>query len=494
MDENLPANFYLVTLHVYFIGERFFGLLLVYSLHSEEKYLRTGIFCINEAIESPWSTYMLQLWDQYSSTLHLGSTLYNPYLRLISVSSACVMCFRPACETILQKWQKMWWDILQTHWSSTSDAIFTLRQVKQPIIQSLMPHKSAVVRKDRIVLLRIRSALVYLETQLVFRNFPRALLMCIVVALVANLLQSAPSSTSKWTTFPSHQWLVLVTAILEKVNKNLVLTSSTLEEAGDTTVSCQKKLLVQYPIIMSKRGFYEVNFYYEMGPNFPLKWVHLDQFEAAVSEKVIDSCCWESRIFFKHDLQPYDLLSALKQYEFDNRGRGSQTIKVRIASETPLFDLNDSRRFLKTLCLNLQHFSSIWWNCEQTQEFEWGEFRVNGMLVQMSPIVGSSNISLHNEMHSGQLRFRRLDQLLGYIDLLNSGWVPVLSIGVSLQLFIEGACKCGRCGAVFCRHRGVQTYCAIFTLRQVKEPVLRSLKPQKSPAVQKDRSVLLLIR
>jgi len=30
------------------------------------------------------------------------------------------------------------------------------------------------------------------------------------VALVANLLQSAPSSTSKWTTFPSHQWLVLV--------------------------------------------------------------------------------------------------------------------------------------------------------------------------------------------------------------------------------------------------------------------------------------------
>jgi len=63
------------------------------------------------------------------------------------------------------------------------------------------------------------------------------------------------------------------------------------------------------------------------------------------------------------------------------------------------------------------------------------------MLVQMSPIVGSSN-KLANEMHSGQLRCRRskplwlphlrfrLDQLLGYVDLLNSGWVPVLSIGV----------------------------------------------------------------
>ncbi|KAJ8443101.1 hypothetical protein Cgig2_030869 [Carnegiea gigantea] len=272
------------------------------------------------------------------NTLVIGNS--NPYLRLISVSSACVMV--SASVQLVRPFYKngrRCGGIFCRHIGvRTSDAIFTLRQVKEPIIQSLMPHKSAVVRKDRIVLLRIRSALVYLETQLVFRNFPRALLMCIVVALVANLLQSAPSSTSKWTTFPSHQWLVLVTAILEKVNKNLVLTSSTLEEAGDTTVSCQKKLLVQYPI--------------------------------AVFEKVIDSCCWESRIFFKHDLQPYDLLSALKQ----------------------------------------------------------------------------------------------------------------------------GACKCGRCGAVFCRHRGVQTYCAIFTLRQVKEPVLRSLKPQKSPAVQKDRSVLLLIR
>ncbi|KAJ8443118.1 hypothetical protein Cgig2_030886 [Carnegiea gigantea] len=34
-------------------------------------------------------------------------------------------------------------------------------------------------------------------------------------------------------------------------------------------------------------------------------------------------------------------------------------------------------------------------------------------------------------------------------------------------------------------HHRVQTYDAIFTLRQVKEPMLRSLKPQKSPVVQK---------
>ncbi|KAJ8442724.1 hypothetical protein Cgig2_011644 [Carnegiea gigantea] len=47
-------------------------------------------------------------------------------------------------------------------------------------------------------------------------------------------------------------------------------------------------------------------------------------------------------------------------------------------------------------------------------------------------------------------------------------------------------------GAVFCKHHGVQTCDAIFILRQVKELILQSLKPQKSPAVQKDSSQIVL--
>ncbi|KAJ8443105.1 hypothetical protein Cgig2_030873 [Carnegiea gigantea] len=260
MDKNLAANFYLVTLQdflAYCLLESktvlWVVFLKVYSLHSEDKYLTTGIFCINEAIESPWS----EGWLRWYFAFGINSLVFcnsNPYLRLIRVSSACVMV--SASVRLVRPFYKngrRCGGIFCRHIGvQTSDAIFTFRQIKEPIIQSLMPHKSPVVRKDRIV---------YLETQLVFPNFPRAFLMCIVVARVANLLQCAPSSTSKWTTFPSHQWRVL---------------GDTNEEASDTTVSCQKKLLV-------------------------------------VFKKVIDSYCWESRIFFKHDLQPYDLLSALKQ-------------------------------------------------------------------------------------------------------------------------------------------------------------------------------------
>ncbi|KAJ8451665.1 hypothetical protein Cgig2_018299 [Carnegiea gigantea] len=70
--------------------------------------------------------------------------------------------------------------------------------------------------------------------------------------------------------------------------------------------------------------------------------------------------------------------------------------------------------------------------------------------------------------------------------------ISLSSACVMVSAFVQlmrASYKCGRrCGAVFCGHDRVQTYGAIFTSRQVKEPILRSLKPQKSPAVQEDRS------
>ena len=46
-----------------------------------------------------------------------------------------------------------------------------------------------------------------------------------------------------------------------------------------------------------------------------------------------------------------------------------------------------------------------------------------------------------------------------------------------------------RCGGIFCRRIGVQTSDAIFTLRQVKEPIIQSLMPHKSAVAQKDSKV-----
>ncbi|KAJ8443117.1 hypothetical protein Cgig2_030885 [Carnegiea gigantea] len=288
----------------------------------------------------------------------------NPFLRLISLSSACIMHPTNVAE---------YGAVFCKHCGvKTYDAIFILRQVKEPILRSLKPQKSPAVQKDRSVLLLTR--VLWRE-----RGFLGG------------------------RTFRSHF-----------VNRDRFSTIGSLGEVGDTTVSCQKKLLGHYLSflwddkirtaigtratrtqalgvtnydIMSKPGFYEVNFYYEVGPTFPLKWVHV------VFKKVIDSCCWEPRIFFKHDLQPYDLLSALKQQEIP------QDFMLKSSALSSMF-----------CCLILVLQSSE-----------------ESLLPRyMSPIVGSSK-KLANEMCSGQLRFRKLDQLLGYIDLLNSGWVPVLT-------------------------------------------------------------------